>query len=74
MPHFDLAVDFGMYYFMTKPFFYFLTWLGHVTGNFGVAILIFTLLLRAAVFPLANTSFRSFAKLKQLAPQTDGFA
>ncbi|AEP10712.1 membrane protein insertase YidC [Micavibrio aeruginosavorus] len=69
VPHFDLAVDFGMYYFMTKPFFYFLTWLGHVTGNFGVAILIFTLLLRAAVFPLANTSFRSFARLKQLAPQ-----
>ncbi|MBI2233567.1 MAG: membrane protein insertase YidC, partial [Micavibrio aeruginosavorus] len=69
IPHFDLAVDFGLYYFLTKPFFYLLSFLWHVTGNFGVAIVIFTVLLRGAMFPLNNTSYRSFAKLKKIAPQ-----
>lgn len=69
IPHFDLAVDFGLYYFLTKPFFYLLSFLWHVTGNFGVAIVIFTILLRGAMFPLNNTSYRSFAKLKKIAPQ-----
>lgn len=68
-PHFDLAVDFGLWYFLTKPFFYLLSFLGEKTGNFGIAIIIFTLLLRAAMFPLNNTSYRSFAKLKKIAPQ-----
>jgi YidC/Oxa1 family membrane protein insertase len=67
--HFDLAVDFGLYYFMTKPFFYILTFFGSLTGNFGIAIIILTFIVRIAVFPLANTSFRSFAKMKQIAPQ-----
>jgi YidC/Oxa1 family membrane protein insertase len=69
VPHFDLAVDFGLWYFLTKPFFYLLSFLGHQTGNFGIAIIIFTFILRAAMFPLNNTSYRSFAKLKQIAPQ-----
>lgn len=66
--HFDLAVDFGLWYFLTKPFFYFLHYAGHAVGNFGVAIILLTVLIRLLVFPLANTSFRSFAKLKKISP------
>lgn len=69
VPHFDLAVDFGLYYFLTKPFFFVLSFLGHATGSFGIAILIMTFLLRGAMFPLNNTSYRSFAKLKKIAPE-----
>lgn len=69
VPHFDLIVDFGLYYFLTKPFFFVLSFLGHVTGNFGIAIILMTILLRAAMFPLNNTSYRSFAKLKKIAPE-----
>lgn len=69
VPHFDLAVDFGLYYFLTKPFFWLLSFLGHAIGNFGVAIIIFTIILRGAMFPLNNTSYRSFAKLKKVAPE-----
>lgn len=67
--HFDLAVDFGLYYFMTKPFFHILNFLGGLTGHFGIAIICLTILIRAAVFPLANTSYKSFAKLKKVSPQ-----
>lgn len=69
LPHFDLVVDFGWFYFLTKPFYYALVHLYDWIGNFGVVILAFTLILRLAVFPLANTSFKSFAKMKQVAPQ-----
>lgn len=69
VPHFDLAVDFGLYYFLTKPFFYVLSFIGGHVGNFGIAIIIFTILLRLAMFPLNNTSYRSFAKLKKIAPE-----
>lgn len=69
IPHFDLAVDFGLYYFMTKPFFHLLHFLHGLVGNFGIAIILFTVMLRIAVFPLANTSFRSFAKMRQVAPR-----
>lgn len=69
VPHFDLAVDFGLWYFLTKPFFYLLSFLGHHVGNFGIAIIIFTIILRGAMFPLNNTSYRSFAKLKKVAPE-----
>ena len=69
IPHFDLAVDFGMYYFMTKPFFYILHFLGEKTGNLGWAIIILTFIIRTAVFPLTNVSYRSFAKMKKVSPQ-----
>lgn len=69
IPHFDLAVDFGWFYFLTKPFLIALTFLYGLTGNFGVAIIIFTCILRVFVFPLANTSYRSFAKLRQVSPE-----
>lgn len=69
LTHFDLAVDFGWFYFLTKPFYYALVYLNDFIGNFGVAILVLTAMLRLAVFPLANTSFRSFAKMKKVQPQ-----
>lgn len=67
--HFDLAVDFGLFYFLTRPFFFILNLFYGWVGNFGIAILMFTICLRIAVFPLANTSFKSFAKMKQISPQ-----
>jgi len=69
VPHFDLAVDFGWFYFLTKPFFLALNFLYGITGNFGIAIIIFTCCLRILVFPLANTSYRSFAKMRQVSPE-----
>lgn len=69
LPHFDLAVDFGIFYFMTKPFFYALHFFGKLVGNFGIAIIIMTLFVRMAAFPLTNVSYRSFAKMKKVSPQ-----
>ena len=66
---FDLVIDFGMFWFLTIPFFHILTWLGHTTGSFAVAILIFTCILRLAVFPLANKSYRSFARMRKIQPK-----
>lgn len=66
--HFDLAVDFGLFYFLTKPFFYILHFFGHLFGNFGIAIICLTVIVRLCVFPLASASFRSFAKLKKISP------
>ncbi|PJB72255.1 MAG: membrane protein insertase YidC [Alphaproteobacteria bacterium CG_4_9_14_3_um_filter_47_13] len=67
--HIDLALDFGMYYFLTKPLFYLLHWLGDFAGNFGLGIIMLTFVVRIFVFPLANTSYRSFAALRKVAPQ-----
>lgn len=66
--HFDLAVDFGLFYFLTRPFFEALHFFGHLFNNFGVAIICLTIMIRLLVFPLANASFRSFAKLKKISP------
>lgn len=66
---FDLAIDFGWFYFLTKPFFYFLLWLHGHLGNLGVAILAFTIILKALLFPLANKAYKSMSKLKQLQPE-----
>lgn len=67
--HFDLAVDFGLFYFLTRPFFWFINLFYGMVGNFGVAIIMFTVVLRLAVFPLANTSFRSFARMREIGPK-----
>jgi YidC/Oxa1 family membrane protein insertase len=67
--NFDLAVDFGWFYFLTKPFFYALSWLHGVVGNFGIAILIFTVAVKAVFFPLANKSYKSMAKMRELTPK-----
>ena len=69
LPNFDKAVDFGWFYFLTKPIFYALDWLFKLTGNFGVAILIFTVFAKAVFFPLANKSYKSMSKMKLLAPK-----
>lgn len=69
MPHFDLAVDFGKFYFLTRPFFGLLHFLGTTTGSFAIGLLLTSLVIRAFTFPLANTTYRSFAKLRKLAPQ-----
>jgi YidC/Oxa1 family membrane protein insertase len=66
---FDKAIDFGWFYFITKPFFYALDWLFHLTGNFGIAIIIFTLALKLLFFPLANKSYKSMSKMRLLGPK-----
>ncbi|PZR10894.1 MAG: membrane protein insertase YidC [Azospirillum brasilense] len=66
---FDKAVDFGWFYFLTKPFFYALDWLYHIVGNFGIAIMIFTVALKALFFPLANKSYKSMARMRSLTPR-----
>lgn len=69
VPNFDKAVDFGWFYFLTKPIFYALDWLYRAFGNFGVAILIFTVFVKALFFPLANKSYKSMSKMKLLTPR-----
>lgn len=68
-PHLDLAVNFGWFWFLAKPFFYLLHGLYSLVGNFGVAIILLTLIVRGAAFPLTNISYRSFAHMKKVAPQ-----
>lgn len=69
IPKFDLAVDFGWYYFLTKPFFYILDFLYNIIGNMGWAILLFAALLRLVMFPIANKSYENMAKMKKLQPK-----
>jgi YidC/Oxa1 family membrane protein insertase len=69
LPHFDKAVDFGWFYFLTKPIFFAINWFNHLLGNFGIAILVFTVIVKAVFFPLANYSYRSMSKMKLLAPR-----
>ena len=67
--HFDLAIDFGWFYFLTKPFFYALSWANDYLGNFGLAILAITVIVKLLFFPLANKSYKSMAKMRVLTPQ-----
>ncbi len=66
---FDLMIDWGWFYFLTKPMFYLLQWLKDLVGNFGLAILLATVLVKFAVFPLANKSYASMSKMKKLQPE-----
>ena len=66
---FDRAIDFGWFYFLTKPFFFALDFLGKKIGNFGLAIMLFTVVLKLAVFPLANKSYASMSKMRKLQPK-----
>lgn len=68
---FDLAVDFGWFYFLTKPLFYVLDFFHKILGNFGLAILMLTILFKAILFPLANKSHRSMARMKDLQPKME---
>ena len=69
IPRFDLSIDFGWYYFLTKPFLYFLGWLYQLVGNMGIAILIFATLIRIALLPIATKSYESMAKMKKIQPK-----
>jgi len=69
LPNFDLAVDFGWFWFMSKPFYYALHYLHKYVGNMGLAIILLTVMIRGSVFPLTNTSYKSFAKMKKVSPQ-----
>ena len=66
---FDLAIDWGWFYFFTKPLFFIIDYLYKFSGNFGWAIIAITFCIRLAFFPLANFSFRSMAKMKALQPE-----
>ncbi len=66
---FDLMIDWGWFYFFTKPMFFLLDWIFKHVGNFGVAILIVTLILKGIFFPLASKSYASMAKMKALQPE-----
>ncbi len=66
---FDLMIDWGWFYFITKPLFKLIDFIYHIVGNFGIAILTVTVLIKAAFFPLANQSYRSMAKMKMIQPQ-----
>ncbi|WP_441228505.1 membrane protein insertase YidC [Tardiphaga sp. 20_F10_N6_6] len=67
--HFDLLIDWGWFYFITKPMFLALDWFFHLFGNFGIAILLVTVLVKIIFFPLASKSYASMAKMKAVQPQ-----
>ena len=67
----DLLIDWGWFFFITKPLFYLMEAINSVVHNFGVTILILTVLVRLAFFPLANKQFASMAKMKKLQPQME---
>jgi YidC/Oxa1 family membrane protein insertase len=69
IPRFDRAIDFGWFYFLTKPIFLTLQFFFGVLGNFGLAILLLTLLIKLAFFPLANKSYAAMSKMKLLQPE-----
>ena len=66
---FDLLIDWGWFYFITKPLFNVIDYFYHLVGNFGIAILLVTVLIKLAFFPLANKSYASMAKMKAVQPQ-----
>ena len=65
----DLIIDWGWFYFFTKPLFFAADYFFKLTGNFGIAIILITLIIRIVFFPLANYSFKSMAKMKVLQPE-----
>lgn len=66
---FELLIDWGWFYFITKPMFWTIDWLFRLVGNFGIAILLVTVLIKAIFFPLANKSYASMAKMKNVQPE-----
>ena len=65
----DLIIDWGWFYFFTKPLFFAVDYLFKLTGNFGIAIILVTAIIRLIFFPLSNYSFKSMAKMKALQPE-----
>ena len=66
---FDFAIDFGWFFFLTKPLMQALNWVGERVGNFGIAILLLTVAVKLVFFPLANKSYKSMSKMKALQPK-----
>ncbi|MSP33741.1 MAG: membrane protein insertase YidC [Rickettsiales bacterium] len=66
---FDRAIDFGWFYFLTKPFFSALAFLNKFLGNFGLAILAMTIIIKLILFPMANKSYGAIARMKKLQPK-----
>src|SRR4029077_20876396 len=69
LKHFDLLIHWGWFYFITKPMFLALDWFYRLFGNFGVSILLVTVIVKLLFFPLANKSYASMAKMKSVQPQ-----
>jgi YidC/Oxa1 family membrane protein insertase len=68
---FDLLIDWGWFWFITKPLFRLLHWLSQLLGNYGLAVLATTVMVKALFFPLANKSYESMAKMKKLQPEME---
>jgi YidC/Oxa1 family membrane protein insertase len=66
---FDWAIDFGWFWFFTKPFLFALKWIYGIVGNFGIAIMILTIVVKIVFFPLANKSYKSMSQMKKLSPE-----
>jgi YidC/Oxa1 family membrane protein insertase len=69
IPLFDRAIDFGWFYYLTKPLFYFLIYITDWVGNVGIAILLLTVVVKLAFFPLANKSYKSMSQMRKLQPE-----
>lgn len=69
VPHFDLVIDFGYLYILTKPLLYAMSYVKDLVGNMGFGILLITLLLKLLLFPLANKSYRSMNRMKAIQPK-----
>ena len=69
IPRFDLMMDWGWFYFLTKPMFFLMDWLNKLFGNFGLAILATTVIVKLIFFPLANKSYVSMAHMKTAQPK-----
>ena len=70
-PRFELMIDWGYFYFITRPLYKLLHWLSLVFGNYGLAILAVTVLVKLVFFPLANKSYELMAKMKMLQPEME---
>ncbi len=68
---FDLTIDWGWFWFFTKPLFWLLEWLYVQLGNFGLSILVLTVIVKAVFFPLANKSYAAMSKMKRLQPEME---
>jgi|FEC22Drversion2_1045045.scaffolds.fasta_scaffold00142_36 YidC/Oxa1 family membrane protein insertase len=68
---FNLTIDWGWFWFFTKPLFWLLEWLFVHIGNFGIAILVLTVIVKAVFFPLANKSYAAMSKMKALQPEME---
>ncbi len=66
---YDLAIDWGWFYWLVKPGFFLINYFFKLTGNFGIAIILITICIRIVFFPLANYSFKSMARMKVLQPE-----